>query len=197
MKTGNKRLIAFVAILAALFLAGSAFAFAAAGPLLFQGAANVDAALSVEIVHAEIAAINPHPNFGFGNSAEVTVSPDGRTAYFNIAFTQVMQSADFRVRIENTGTMPAEMHDVLALIENSIPGLDILLTASVLTGIVPPQGPAIIGMPIANFQGHVLQPGEHALVMVLTTLNFDPSFTGSYINNYAAFRLELNYGLAR
>ena len=106
MKIRNKRLMTMlVATFAVVFLAGSAFAFRADGPLSFAGTANIDARLQLSIVEYEFAFDR------YSDDVEiVTALGEGvRNVEFTMEFTRpARRSVDFYV--ENTGTMPAQLH---------------------------------------------------------------------------------------
>ena len=111
MKIKNKKrtniiLLAFLTV----FMAGAAFAFTAQSPLIFQGTANVDAALRLEIVEGFITG-NPatqgieEPRVG-NRFVQDSNGRYPRLVNFNIGFNRP-GAAQVTFHIENTGTLPA------------------------------------------------------------------------------------------
>lgn len=118
MKIKNrKRLNFLIAAFLVVFLTGGTFAFVAAGPLLFQGTANVDASLALNIIEAKI---NPNPSGDTKNTLtenHVTVgnhliSSDGHTVTFGANLSSPGDEVNLVFTVENVGTMDAQIYAV-------------------------------------------------------------------------------------
>lgn len=114
MKLKNRKLInTLVACFVVVLMAGTAFAFVSQGPLVFQGTANVDASLTVEIVdYRVIDTTSDDANYN------VTIALDGKSATFNVDLTQPEEVFAIGFDIQNMGTLPAEIWDATFEVES-------------------------------------------------------------------------------
>lgn len=117
MKIKNKkRFNTIIAAFVAVFIAGGAFAFVAAGPLLFNGTANVDAELELSIMDAGINPRPPQPNTVASADMFHTPKSELGKGEHQVSFSAILRApgdnAHFVFKVENTGTMDAAIHDV-------------------------------------------------------------------------------------
>jgi len=142
MNIRNKKLInALVATFMVVLIAGAAFAFASRGPLVFDGVANINAELRVDIVEGFIQTSGTGVNFPQPTGAVIT-DPDNNDAVlvnvgvtngewvefptplrevgFEINFHRPTPNTTFAFIIENTGTMPARIfdYDIITAVHN-------------------------------------------------------------------------------
>jgi|GEM_PF-1971023 len=118
MKIRNrKKLNVIIASFMAVFLVGGAFAFVSQGPLVFQGTANIEARLQVEIMNGSPLAVRVRPLSldGVHGGGELIPSfsvQDPRFQGFGhlnmlVETAGVTGVAEFMIPIQNTGTIPA------------------------------------------------------------------------------------------
>ena len=200
MNLRNKKLLnTLVAAFVVVVMAGSAFAFVSRGALTFQGVANVNAEIELQINYFTEHYI--HPNREAFERHPVVLQP--RHVLFGADFTQPGQRAVWRGYIVNTGTMPARI-------------TDIELVPYVLTGGgVPPAASFYAAMPRLNNEipwgswddnarfdmlipgdfpmGLILQPGDRLQILTRLDFNWDAEFTGYAVYNRTDFRLNVSY----
>ena len=121
MKIRNKRLTSvLISIFAIVFMAGSAFAFTAEGPLRFAGTSNVEANLELVIVRGYA-----EPTWDNITRARVPTTIEGsnhernnpwtgseRSVEFETSFNRAGQASNFFFTVENMGTMPAVIESI-------------------------------------------------------------------------------------
>jgi len=118
MKIKNKkRMNLLVALFAVVLMTGSAFAFVSNGALFFEGIANVNADLRLEIeqvaffdqdsIWATPAGLTRLPD----EAVSWVVDPNGRSMTFTMDFDQPGYFRSITTSIENTGTMDAQIVD--------------------------------------------------------------------------------------
>jgi len=108
MKIKNKKkLNLIIAAFLTVFVVGSAFAFVSQGPLVFQGTANIEALLLLEIADYDVADVSDYATI---NNIEIH---DGRKlATWEMNFTRPNQFVYINFDIENVGTIDAEIYQV-------------------------------------------------------------------------------------
>jgi hypothetical protein len=228
MKIKNrKRLNFLIAAFLVVFLTGGTFAFVAAGPLLFQGTANVDAELEISIMQA---GMTSHSNLPAAVGGNATNLPNGairlnqhllskgtHQVAFELDFTAPGQFAHFFYNIQNTGTMDAEVYRVkLELFEidgkpaAEHPDFEVL---NQLAGISDNNDGVVTGLAFdvssVNWFGgigelnsaqhdNVLEPGRMRSMWFNMKLNPIPEEFGmSALQNNFTYLLTLEYGLPR
>ena len=196
MNTRNKKLMTtLIAIFTLVVVAGSAFAFTSAGPLVFRGQANVDARLQLQIVDYSV-----NHSFGWGvdDRTEVFVYPHLRRAHFYVDFDQPRQWAAFRFTVENTGTMPAHFTgaDVLPLeINFETDATYFYNIEDVIVRYAWGQTNAWLDLPP---DGLVMAVGDTIVIEAHVSFfhGYPPvqaDFNGSFLRGHVRSTLELNY----
>jgi hypothetical protein len=218
MKIKNrKRLNFLIAAFLVVFLTGGTFAFVAAGPLLFQGTANVDAKLELSIMTAEVNR-DHNPNHGpnvpddqFILPLPSEVGPGVHQVSYGVNFNAPGQNAHFKFQIKNTGTMDAEIYDVvfeLATIDgiqaDQHPNWDVL--KEIAGNVGNPSGAGIV---VNWMTGGVINPWDSGRVSPMepneTTYLFTRMWLEPIPEQYNMSKLEhsfeyvvtLTYGLPK
>lgn len=195
----KKHLNIIVAIFMVFFVSGGAFAFAAAGPLMFEGEANVTAALEMSIVSGEVAYTTGVPEAAVG-----TYGAGVQELEFAVNFDAPSQSATFNFEIQNTGTMNAQIFDVENVVVRNI-AVDGVNQYTGSPDYIAFQNNLTVDWRLANntaienIRGSVYKPTESQGIMV--TVDLDASvpdtFTGTHVQGSAIMTLTLVYGLPR
>jgi len=207
----KKRLNIIVAVFALTFIAGGVFAFTSAGPLLFGGAANVNASLKLIIDDYEILQGNDlghqitprdgHFNWGGGGRGSGTgtntsvdweiggVDDFGRQ--IGPGFTRPGQVFQVRFDIFNSGTMPASVDSIAPV------GFNFNNISSTPEGANLSQ--EHLNMDISGelaTPGTVLQPGERrSFIFTLDTIGMTSDT--HYVAGNTTGRIELTYSPAQ
>jgi len=168
----KKRITAIVAAFMVVLLAGSAFALVSTGPLVFNGTAAVDAVLRLEIVHDDITVDDT-------GTATLSMSNPGIVGYkradFTMSFNTPGQVVEFDFIVENVGTTPAEIDDIV------ITHGDVGNTASFVTWTL-----------INTSVGNTYHAGDTFPVVI--EFEFDPSgHTGWYLDGEYEFTMHIYY----
>jgi len=208
MKIRNrKKLNVIIASFMAVFLVGGAFAFVSQGPLVFQGTANIDARLQVEIVTGTPQLNVSATRFNQGDLFPSFSLEDPRHlgyGHMNMGLetTGVSGFVQFNIPIQNTGTIPAIFsgltleydYDVIYDFDNNRIFISDYLTFDIeytFPGV--PADWIDANPPFTNVIDYlVLQPGEFVVARVSFTYDASDLNT-NVLNNLIEFEARLSY----
>ncbi|MCL2411148.1 MAG: hypothetical protein FWC97_05835 [Treponema sp.] len=174
----KKRLNILVAAFTVIFLAGSVFAFTAAGPLLFSGTANVNASLRVAI-NSQETKVTYADNVGIIFEDIVYSVPSIPNFYdvatMGVAFTGMGNRVEVEFEVENIGTMPA-----------TVTGFEV-------TDVLRTQDDRFTITQVSNNGDAVtLQPGETTRLTLVFALDHT-NIGNEYITEQMLFEFALEY----
>ena len=210
MKIRNKRIMtALVAVFAAVFLAGSAFALTARGPLVFQGTAAVDTTLQLVILNGPVPGTFIATHTNWTNVPTTAVASDVKgpgfsTVTISMDFSNVLTGrARVTVPVRNTGSVPVIIDDVnVDLVGNDViyefENGDVirLLDLFDITTIWSMGGPTGLVINALDAEGTVFQPHptNHHSGVVTIEFEFDATdFPGYSIIGELDFTVTVSY----
>ncbi|MCL2873485.1 MAG: hypothetical protein FWE29_00980 [Defluviitaleaceae bacterium] len=193
----KRQLTIMVAVFAVVFLASSAFAFVSASPLVFEGTVNVNASLSMHIIHFEVehsdgvsgARTTPYrPNNPDGNLVNPMFPPGIRSVDHYSVFSTPGDYIIWSFTVKNTGTVPTRI-DSIEIVERWIDSNPTIGSFGII-------GRTNVGQLI----GTVVQPEDFVLLEVrfdwCPILFLESGFTGDMLDFYHGFTTTLEYGMA-